>query len=73
MPKISEMLLKIEGFKYATLLELNIGCYHVCIIEDTSNLCMIIIPRGKYRYKIIHIEVSNPPIFPQDNMNEMLQ
>ena len=28
MPKIQEMLLKLEGFKYANSLDLNMGYYH---------------------------------------------
>ena len=33
------MLLKLEGFKYATLPDLNILYYHIQISEDASNLC----------------------------------
>ena len=29
MPKINEMLLELEGFLYATLIDLNIGYYHI--------------------------------------------
>ena len=29
MPKINEMLLKIEGFKYAMSINLNMGYYHI--------------------------------------------
>ena len=44
MPKINEMLLKLEGFQYATSLDLNMGYYHIQIIENASNLCTIILP-----------------------------
>ena len=44
MPKINENLLKLEGFQYATSLGLNMGCYHIQITEDASNLCIIILP-----------------------------
>ena len=47
MPKIREMLLKVEGFKYATSLELNMGYYHIHIIDQASNLCTINLPWGK--------------------------
>ena len=49
MPKINEMLLKFECFNYATSLYLNMGYYHTRISNNASNLCTIIIPRGKYR------------------------
>ena len=29
MPKINEMLLKLEGFWYAASLDLNMGHYHI--------------------------------------------
>ena len=31
IPKIREILLKLEIFKYATSLELNMGYYHICL------------------------------------------
>ena len=29
MPKINKMLFKLEGFQYATSLDLNMGYYHI--------------------------------------------
>ena len=29
IPKIQELLLKLEGFQYATSLDLNMGYYHI--------------------------------------------
>ena len=48
MPKINEMLLKWDGFQYATSLHLNMGYYHIQIIKNASNLCTTILPWGKY-------------------------
>ena len=42
-PKIIEMLLKLEGFQYATSLYLNMGYYHIWLSKNASNLCTIII------------------------------
>ena len=47
MPKINEMLLKLEGFYYATSLDLNMGYYHIRFIKNASKLCTIILSRGK--------------------------
>ena len=44
MPKINEMLLKLEGFQYAASLYLNMVYYHIQIRENASNLCTIILP-----------------------------
>ena len=46
------MLCKLDGFQYDMSLDLNMVYYHIRITEDASNLCMIILPWGKYRYKL---------------------
>ena len=42
--RIREMLLNIEGFQYATLLDLNRGYYHIGLSKEASKLCTIIFP-----------------------------
>ena len=61
MPKINEMLLKLEGFQCATSLDLNMGYYHIRLSENASNLCKIILPWGKYCYKHLPMGVPNLP------------
>ena len=61
IPKINEILLKLEGFKCAMSLHLKIGYDHIRITEDASNLCRIIIPWGTYHFKNISMVVSNSP------------
>ena len=61
MSKINEMLLKSQGFKYATSLDLNMEYYHIQRTEDASNLCAIVIPWRKYRCKRLPMGVSNLP------------
>ena len=59
--KINEMLLKFEGFQYATTLG---GYYHIQLSSNASNLCKIILPWGKYWYKHLLMGVANfPDIF----------
>ena len=48
MPKINEMLLKLEGFQYAKSLYLNMRYSHIQLSKIASNLCMIILSWGKY-------------------------
>ena len=45
---INKMLLKLEGFQYATSLDLNMGYYHIQLSKNASNLCEIILPWVKY-------------------------
>ena len=71
MPKIRKMQLKVEGIKYATSLEFNVGYYHIDLSEEASNLCTIILPRKKYQYKHLPMGVSNPQYIFQYNMNKI--
>ena len=41
IPKINEILLELEGFKYAMSLDLNIRYYHIGLTNNVSNLYMI--------------------------------
>ena len=59
MPKINEILLKLEVSQYAPSLDLNVGYYHIQLTEDSSNLCTIIIPWVKYCCKHLPMVVSN--------------
>ena len=71
VPKIHQMLLELEGFKYATSLELNKGYYHRLLRKETSNFCTIILPRRKYRQKHLPMRVINAPGNFQAKTNEM--
>ena len=70
-PKINEMLLELDGFQYATSLDLNMGYYHIRISKNASNLYTIILPWGKYRYKRLPIGVANLPDIFQQKMNDL--
>ena len=70
MPKINEMLLKLEGFQYATPLGLIIGYYHIQLNENVSNLCVIILLWGKYCYKRLTMSVANSVDVFQHKMND---
>jgi hypothetical protein len=44
IPKIQDLLLKLEGFPYATSLDLNMGCYHIKLTPFSKSLCTIVLP-----------------------------
>ena len=71
MPKINEMLLKLEGFHYSTSLDLNMGYNHIRISKKISNLCTIILPWGKYCYKRLKTGIVNSPNILQQKMNAL--
>jgi hypothetical protein len=43
----------MEGFTFASALDLNMGYYHIKLDADAQKLCTIVFPRktGKYKYK----------------------
>ena len=56
IPRIQEMLLKLEGFQWASSLDLNMGYYHIELTPNASKYCTIVFPWGKYEYlSLIHI------------------
>ena len=50
LPKMSTVLQELEGFTYATTLDLNMGYYTIRLDPDASKICTIILPWGKYSY-----------------------
>ena len=72
VPKISERLLKLEGFKYAASIHLNMVYYQTCLSEKTINLHMVILMR-KYHYKQAPIGMRNSMYIIQEKLNEQLQ
>jgi hypothetical protein len=45
------MIRSMEGFTFASALDLNMGYYHIKLDADTQRLCTIVFPWGKYKYK----------------------
>jgi hypothetical protein len=41
----------MEGFNFASALDLNMGYYHIKLDADAQNLCTLVFPWGKYKYK----------------------
>ena len=73
MTKMCEMLLNLEGFQYDTSLDLNTCYYNIRISQQGSNLCTIILPWGKYRYKRLLMGVSNSQEIFQEKINKMFR
>ena len=51
LPKISDLLYKLQGFTYATAIDLSMGYYHIPLDEESQKLCTTTLPSGKYRYR----------------------
>jgi hypothetical protein len=61
LPKISDIVRKLSGFKYATAIELSMGYYHIPLDLEAHKLCTAILPWGKYQYKRLPMGVETSP------------
>ena len=72
LPKISDLLQKLTGFKYATALDLSMGYYHIPLDEASARLCTTILPWGKYQYLRLPMGIKNSPDIFQAIMADLL-
>ncbi len=73
IPKISTALQEIEGFTFATALNLNMGYYTIRLDPDASKICTIIFPLGKYSYKQLPMGIAGSPNIFQGKMLELME
>jgi hypothetical protein len=73
IPKISMVLQEVEGFSYATTLDLNMGYYTIRLDPDASKICTIIFPWGKYFYKRLPMGIVGSPDIFQGKMSELME
>ena len=72
LPKITDMLQKLEGFMFATSLDLNMGYYHMLLTPFSSRLCTVVLPWGKYEYLRLPMGLSISPDVFQEKMSELM-
>jgi hypothetical protein len=66
IPKIGDMIRSIEGFTFASALDLNMGYYHIKLDADAQRLCKIVFSwymglpwyMGKYKYKCLPMGIK---------------
>jgi hypothetical protein len=59
--KISMVLQELEGFTFATALDLNMGYYTIRLDPDASRICTVIFPWGKYSFKRLPMGIAGSP------------
>ena len=71
IPKVQDMLLKLEGFTYATAIDLNMGYYNILLTPASSRLCTIVLPWGKYSYNSLPMGLASSPDIFQEKMSNV--
>ncbi len=72
IPNIQDMLLNLEGFQWATSLDLNMGYYHLELSPRSKHLCTIVFPFGKYEMQRLPMGLCNSPDIFQEKMSELM-
>jgi hypothetical protein len=72
-PKMSTVLQELEGFTFATALDLNMGYYTIRLDPDASKICTIIFPWGKYSYKRLPMGIAGSPDIFQAEMMKLME
>ena len=63
IPKIQDMLLKVECFKHALSLDISIGYYHIDLSPGEKQLYTIVLLRGKWEYQKLYMGFITAPKF----------
>jgi dihydroorotate dehydrogenase len=71
--KIDDMLKSMEGFTFATALDLNMGYYHIKLDADAQKLCTIILPCEKYKCKRLSMSIKIAPDLFQNVMSKLIE
>ena len=53
IPRIADTLQQMEGFKYATALDLNMGYYTIRLDAKSKDITTIVTEFGKFRYNVL--------------------
>jgi hypothetical protein len=69
------MIRSMEGFIFASALDLNMGYYHIKLNADAQKLCTILFPwhMGKYKYKRLPMGIKIAPGAFQNVMSKLVQ
>ena len=73
IPKIKDLLLRLEGFKHGTSLDLNMGYYHIELSPRSKEMCTITTQWGKYEYQRLPMGLCNSPDIFQEKMSDLLE
>ena len=73
IPKISGIMQELEGFQFATALDLNMGYYTIRLDPGSQDICTIITPWGKYKYLRMPMGINCAPDIFQEKMSCLME
>jgi hypothetical protein len=73
IPKISTVLQDLEGFSFATALDLNMGYFTLRLDPNVSKICNTFFPWAKYSYMQLPMGIAGSPDIFQGNMSELME
>ena len=63
----------MEGFTFATSLDLNMGYYTIRLDPDAQKICTIVLPWGKYSYMCLPMGIAGSPDIFQEKMSGLME
>jgi len=71
IPRIQDLLLKLEGFTCATSLDFNMGYYYIELSLMSKQMCTIVLLWGKYEYQKLPMGLCNSPDIFHEKMSTL--
>ena len=73
IPKISDVLQELEGFTFATSIDLNMEYWTNWLSPDAQKICTVILPWGKYSYMRLPMGIAGSPDIFQEKMLDLMR
>lgn len=72
LSKIFDLIKLLDGFTFASSLDLNVGYYTLSLDPGSLKLCLIVLPWGHYAYQQLATGMPLAPNLFQEKMNDQM-